>query len=117
MRIAAVLAFALSLFACAQTASPRSPAAPVRSDDVVDYSCRSAADCAVKNVGNCCGAYPACVNRDSPTFPERVKAQCARNQRAGSCGFPAIDGCTCVAGRCGNAAAGDGAHSGWIPST
>ena len=68
--------------------------------DRVDYSCKTSADCAVKDVGNCCGQYPACVNKDSRTFPAQVRAQCSKEHRMGVCGFPAIHGCECVAGRC-----------------
>lgn len=74
----------------------------------VDYSCATDADCAVKDVGNCCGYYPACVNVDSPTFPDQVKAECARSGTMSVCGFPAIEGCQCVDNRC-QAGAG-GAH-------
>jgi len=66
----------------------------------VDASCKTDADCTVKNVGNCCGAYPQCVNVDSPTFPDQVKAACAAKGQMGVCGFPEIAGCHCVAGTC-----------------
>ena len=66
----------------------------------VDRSCTTDADCTVKNVGNCCGYYPACVNVDSPTDPEGVQAQCAADGRMGVCGFPEISGCQCVQGTC-----------------
>lgn len=66
----------------------------------VDSSCRTDADCTVKNVGNCCGYYPACVNVDSPTDPEGVKAACAESGMMSVCGFPAIEGCQCVEGSC-----------------
>ena len=72
------------------------PGAPV----VVDASCKTDADCAIKDVGSCCGYRPACVNTASPTFPDRVKAQCAKEGRMGICGFPAITGCKCTAGQC-----------------
>lgn len=65
-----------------------------------DRSCTTDADCTVKNVGNCCGYYPACVNVDSPTDPEGVQAKCAAEGRAGVCGFPEITGCHCVQGSC-----------------
>jgi hypothetical protein len=65
-----------------------------------DRSCRSDADCAVKNVGNCCGDYPACVNKDSPVDPEAVKAQCAQQGTMSACGFAGIAGCRCVEGSC-----------------
>lgn len=74
----------------------------------VDYTCRNDADCAVKDVGNCCGYYPACVNKDSPTFPEQVKAECEKQGRMAVCGFPEIAGCQCVQGRCAAAPAEGG---------
>lgn len=70
----------------------------------VDYSCRSDDECAVKDVGNCCGYYPACVNRDSPTFPEQVKADCAASGAMSICGFREIDACVCRNERCEPAA-------------
>jgi hypothetical protein len=66
----------------------------------IDRSCRTDSDCAVKNVGNCCGYYPACVNKDSPTDPEGVQAQCAKDGVAGVCGFPDIQGCRCANHQC-----------------
>jgi len=66
----------------------------------VDRSCTTDADCTVKNVGNCCGYYPACVNVDSPTDPEGVQGECASTGRVGVCGFPEISGCQCVQGTC-----------------
>ena len=84
----------LLLAACA------SAAAPMGGKGEVDYACRTDADCAIKDIGNCCGYYPACVNRDSPTFPERVKAECEKTGMASVCGWPVIKGCACVEGRC-----------------
>lgn len=66
----------------------------------IDRSCSTDAQCTVKDVGNCCGYYPACVNVDSPTDPEGVKAQCAKSGTASVCGFPSITSCQCVAGQC-----------------
>jgi hypothetical protein len=123
-QLAFVLAIAfgaLALGACGSTASGNGGAAtdasgkpliaqPVSSAPVpateatkpgeVDYSCTTDADCAVKDVGNCCGYYPACVNTNSPTFPEQVKAECAQNDMQSVCGFRDIEGCACVEGRC-----------------
>jgi hypothetical protein len=67
---------------------------------VVDASCKSDADCTIKDVGSCCGYRPQCVNTASPTFPEQVQAACAKSGRMGICGFPAITGCKCTAGKC-----------------
>jgi hypothetical protein len=72
------------------------PGAP----SVVDASCKTDADCTIKDVGSCCGYRPACVNTASPTFPDKVKAECASSGRVSTCGFPAITGCTCNAGKC-----------------
>ena len=75
-------------------------AEPAQAPVKVDFSCRTDADCAVKNVGNCCGAKPACVNADSPTDPEGVKAECARKGMMSMCGFKPVEGCQCVQGQC-----------------
>jgi len=66
----------------------------------VDDRCTIDADCTVKNVGNCCGYYPACVHKDSPTFPELVAKRCAEEGTASICGYPEIRACACVEGRC-----------------
>lgn len=78
--------------------TPATP--PADAPGSVDFSCTTDADCAIKDVGNCCGAYPACVNRNSPTFPEQVKAQCAAQGLSSVCGYPSITGCQCVEGKC-----------------
>jgi hypothetical protein len=66
----------------------------------LDYHCTSDADCAVKDIGNCCGTYPACVNKDSPTDPAAVQAQCAKQGRMSACGFRPIEACSCMQGQC-----------------
>lgn len=71
-------------------------------------SCRTDADCAIKDVGSCCGYNPRCVNKDSQTFPEQVQAKCANDGRVGICGFPSISGCECVAGKCAGIPGADG---------
>lgn len=93
-----ILTVPLSKPARSQSAS----ATKTTASDTVDYSCKTSADCAVKNVGNCCGQYPACVNKGSRTFPDEVKAQCGKEHRMGVCGFPSISGCECVQGKCTN---------------
>ena len=75
----------------------------------VDTSCATSADCAVKDVGNCCGYFPACVNSNSPVFPEQVRAECEKEGRASICGFREITSCECIAGQC--QAAGGGASA------
>jgi len=68
-------------------------------------SCRTDSDCVVKDVGNCCGAMPACVNKDSPTDPAGVRAQCEKDGMASVCGFTEIAGCRCANGQCISAVA------------
>lgn len=68
-----------------------------------DVSCRTSADCAVKNVGNCCGMMPACVNKGAATDPAAVKAQCEREGQMSVCGFKDVQACACVAGTCEDA--------------
>ena len=104
----------LALAACASSraaapagdaASPLSQATPLTPPDP-DRSCQVDADCAVKDVGNCCGYYPACVNVRAETFPEQVKEACAREGRMAVCGYPEIAACQCVEQRCEPARSG-----------
>lgn len=67
-----------------------------------DRRCTGDADCQVKNVGNCCGAFPTCVNKAAPVDAQAVKAQCAREHRFGMCHAIAVRGCSCVQGQCNN---------------
>lgn len=83
-----------------ELATPPDAPALTPESATVDYSCKTDADCAVKDVGNCCGYYPACVNTNSATFPDKVKADCAREGRMAVCGFREVRGCECVEGRC-----------------
>lgn len=103
---------ALLLAACApraDVAAPQPPAGapapvatPVPSTDPAapDASCRVASDCAVRNVGNCCGYFPACVNKDATVDPDAVRAQCERNGMASVCGWQDIQSCDCVQNQC-----------------
>lgn len=129
-----LLAVALSVSACAGQNEPATPnqaatqpaSASVVADAPVDasdspkpqrvtdiggdpsLSCKTDADCAIKDVGSCCGYNPRCVNKDSQTFPEQVQAKCAKDGRVGICGFPSISGCECVAGKCAGVPGADG---------
>lgn len=63
-------------------------------------TCKVDSDCVVKDVGNCCGYFPACVHRNSPTDPAGVRAQCEKNGMASVCGFQEIPACRCVRNQC-----------------
>ncbi|HZV38882.1 MAG TPA: hypothetical protein VFF96_09070 [Pseudoxanthomonas sp.] len=115
LRALFVLSTALLLAACAApAAAPESATAPPQAASVVpatgkvvvDRSCKTDADCAVKDVGNCCGYYPACVNKDSPTDPAGVRAQCQSKGMVGVCGFPSVTSCQCRSGQCASAGSG-----------
>ena len=98
---------ALALGACAAPATDAG--APAGADPVaaasgdplnLDTSCRVDSDCQVKNVGNCCGYFPACVNKDAQPDPQAVQARCAETGMASVCGFREIQACSCVESRC-----------------
>jgi hypothetical protein len=77
---------------------------PARADlPQLDTSCRTDADCAVKNVGSCCGAKPACVNKNAKVDPAAVQADCAARGLSSVCGFEDVQSCTCAAGTCRSA--------------
>lgn len=71
-----------------------------------DRSCGTDSDCAVKDVGSCCGYFPMCVNKDAPTDPAGVRARCESDGLSSVCGFREVRGCACVEGRCENLADG-----------
>lgn len=77
--------------------APPEPATPPSAPaaGTPDYACQQASDCAIKNVGNCCGYFPRCVNKDSVFEP----VKCAEGT-VGVCGYPTITRCECTAGRC-----------------
>ena len=75
---------------------------PVADASAPNRSCKVDSDCAVKDVGNCCGAFPMCVHRDAKTDPAAVRAQCAKDGMASICGFVEVSGCQCVQGQCQN---------------
>ena len=64
------------------------------------YVCESDADCVVKNIGNCCGMFLACVNQDYTPDLDAVSAACEREGRSSVCGFQEPAGCVCVNRRC-----------------
>lgn len=66
----------------------------------LDRSCESDADCTVKDMHNCCGYYPECVNVNAKTDAEWVEAYCMREQMGSICGFPDITSCHCDHGKC-----------------
>jgi len=66
----------------------------------IDYSCSDDADCVIKNVANCCGYFPNCINRHGQTNPEFVEEICVKEGTFSICGFPSINECKCVKNKC-----------------
>lgn len=113
--VAPLLALALLAACTAQQAAPAaapSPpeaaappvpaAAPARPGNASqpDRTCSVAADCEMKNVGNCCGYFPACVSKDAKVDPDAVRAECERTGMSSVCGFQDIQACACEQGQC-----------------
>lgn len=106
--ITLMLAVALAACSVPGKAVTDTSEAEAQSASTTVLACQTAADCVVKDVGNCCGYFPACVHRDQPVDPAAVKAQCEREGRAAICGFPEISSCACVEGQCVSSGANDG---------
>ena len=66
----------------------------------INYSCSQASDCTIKDVGNCCGAFPKCVNKDAMVNRDLVRDACKKEKRMGVCGFPSLVSCKCVEKKC-----------------
>lgn len=77
-----------------------SAAEPVSELPALNLRCQTDADCAVKNIGNCCGYLPACLNKASPTAPDLVLARCAASGEEPICDHPMIYACLCEQGIC-----------------
>jgi hypothetical protein len=65
---------------------------PVPEPRTIDYSCNTASDCEIKDIGNQCGYYPACVNKAFEPRPPELDSMV--------CGFPSITQCRCVQSQC-----------------
>ena len=64
------------------------------------YYCEKDSDCEVKNIGNCCGYFPKCVNKAHTPDLEAVQRECEEKQLASICGFPDITHCECEENKC-----------------
>ncbi len=66
----------------------------------IDYACHIDSDCAIKDVGSCCGAKSECVNKNSPADPAGVRAQCAKDHLISSCAIRSVTQCGCEQHHC-----------------
>ncbi len=69
-------------------------------NSMIEYTCNEDSDCVIKDVHNCCGYYPKCVNINSKTDPDLVKEICEEQGLASDCGFPVIESCECINNQC-----------------
>lgn len=66
----------------------------------IDYSCTQNLDCEIKDVSNCCGYYPECVNKNAIVNSTFVMEECQKEALGGACGFPSINTCKCENNLC-----------------
>mmetsp|Transcript_26191 Transcript_26191/g.77483 ORF Transcript_26191/g.77483 Transcript_26191/m.77483 type:complete len:144 (-) Transcript_26191:428-859(-) len=73
-----------------------------------DYYCNEHTDCAVKNVGNCCGNFPECVSVSfCPDLPS-VESWCKSNDISSVCGWHNVQACVCENKKCQGVQCADG---------
>jgi hypothetical protein len=70
-------------------------------DSATPYSCQTANDCAVRNVGGCCGYLPRCANANGIFTPPGCPGGMVSD-----CGFIEVDSCACELGQCVSLSAG-----------
>ncbi len=56
--------------------------------------CYQDSDCVIKDIGNCCGAYPRCTTKQFIPTPVNCDGM------ASVCGFPVIEECKCIENAC-----------------
>eukprot|EP00588_Corethron_pennatum_P017796 CAMPEP_0194304368 /NCGR_PEP_ID=MMETSP0171-20130528/2139_1 /TAXON_ID=218684 /ORGANISM="Corethron pennatum, Strain L29A3" /LENGTH=152 /DNA_ID=CAMNT_0039055629 /DNA_START=87 /DNA_END=545 /DNA_ORIENTATION=+ len=66
----------------------------------ITRNCTTHDDCAIRDIGNCCGYYPGCVSIAFCPDIERVKTLCKEQGMASVCGWSTIDACACREGQC-----------------
>lgn len=69
-------------------------------ENSINYQCTKNSDCDIKDVHNCCGGYPKCVNKRAKVDPDFVRNSCKKEGLMSVCGFPTINSCICNNGKC-----------------
>ena len=90
MRKLLIIVLIIFITACSQ---------PIISEDNKLF-CETSEDCEVKNVGNCCGYYPGCVNKDYEPNLTKVQQDCFEQGIASVCGWTEIESCECINNLC-----------------
>ena len=64
------------------------------------YFCSVNSDRVVKDVHNCCGYYPKCVNKDYIPNIASVEKECKEKGIVSICGFAEVKECRCEQNKC-----------------
>src|SRR3989344_796738 len=90
----------LSIVSCtSQTSSI--PKSIKEYQDSIDYSCSKDSDCEIKDIRNCCGYFPSCVNKNFRPNLKLVDELCKKEDKLSICGFREIQSCECINNKCG----------------
>jgi len=102
MRILMIIGILVLLAGCAEMQVNNTTTAQANENKTVSnpYFCGNDADCVVKDVHNCCGYYPKCVNKDYTPDIAAVEKECKEKGMVSICGFADITGCKCVNSTC-----------------
>jgi hypothetical protein len=73
---------------------------PTPLPEYLAYICNIDSDCVVKDVHNCCGYFPRCVNKDYIPDIEAVERKCQEEGIMDICGYPEITHCKCIENTC-----------------
>ena len=99
IRIVALLSLISFLFVACNSATV-TPSTLTDYYQSIDFSCTTDADCIIKDVHNCCGYFPQCVNKNYQTNPTLVDTLCKNEEVFSTCGYQEVTSCGCVEGRC-----------------
>ncbi len=66
----------------------------------INYSCTQDQDCVNKDIRNCCGYFPKCVNKNFEPNHELVSSLCQSEKTFSVCGFEEISSCVCSNNKC-----------------
>ncbi|MBS3074963.1 hypothetical protein J4429_00730 [Candidatus Pacearchaeota archaeon] len=69
-------------------------------ENSINYTCEQPEDCEIKDVRNCCGYHPECVNKNSIVNASLVKELCEHGAQTGLCGYKDIKSCKCEKNKC-----------------
>lgn len=95
-----VLVISMSVFASVNVSSDKKIETLKDYRSAINSSCEWDSDCEIKDVGNCCGYSPECVNKNSFVNGTLVEELCKKEKEGSACGFVSINYCKCSNKRC-----------------